>query len=163
MLTQERAVELFSYNCQGYLVRRIDHAMTKKGQIAGCLSGDSGYRVVKVDGALYREHRLIWLYHYGVFPEFQIDHINGVRHDNRIENLRDVTNLENHRNIKKRCDNTSGVTGVYYRPETKGWRAIIYVNGKAVGLGHYKEKVEAIDARAKAEIKYGFHKNHGRD
>ena len=162
-ITQERVRELFNYDANiGALIRAVDHVMTKAGERPGCVSSDSGYRLLNVDGKLYREHRLIWLYVYGEFPVGQIDHINGVRDDNRISNLRDVSDAENKRNTKKRRDNTSGVTGVYHRPETNGWRAIIYIDGKSVGLGHYKLKKDAVNARREAERKYGFHENHGR-
>jgi len=122
----------------------------------------AGYREVSILGKSYRSHRLAWLLHYGEEPKNQIDHINGVRDDNRIENLRDTTQAENCKNVKKPKNNTSGCVGVYWKKRDSVWRAAISVNDIQVSLGAFKDKSDAIAARLKAEIKYGFHANHGR-
>lgn len=107
-------------------------------------------------------HRVAWVLHYGNWPSGQIDHINGMRTDNRIENLRDVTNAENAKNMAMKSLNTSGVTGVYLHKQTGKWCAQINAFGKTVGLGLFSERSEAIIARKAAERVLGYHPNHGR-
>lgn len=106
-------------------------------------------------------HRLIFCYHHGYFPEF-IDHINGIRSDNRIENLRATTKTENFQNMCLRKDNKSGCHGVSIHKHSGLWHARITVDKRIISLGYFKDKDSAILARKKADRKYGFHKNHGR-
>lgn len=121
-----------------------------------------GYRQGAIFSRVYFAHRVIWAIAHNEWPADQIDHINGVKNDNRIENLRAVTNQENHKNQKLSSNNTSGVTGVYWRPARRKWQVRIYVNGRLLHLGLYVNKDEAVAARKAAEVKYGFHENHGR-
>jgi len=104
---------------------------------------------------------LAWLYVYGTMPKEQIDHINHVRDDNRIINLREVTHSENHKNRTKQSNNTSGVTGVHWLEEKERWQAYIKGDDKKIHLGTFKNKNDAISARKEAEIKYNYHSNHG--
>jgi len=106
-------------------------------------------------------HRIIWKLVTGHDPEF-IDHINGVRSDNRFCNLRTVSIRENSMNTKIRARNRSGCHGVTWRPESSNWRAMIKVGAKFMHLGHYDDVEEAIRVRRAAERKYGYHPNHGR-
>ena len=106
-------------------------------------------------------HRLAWFMHYGEWPKDEIDHINGDATDNRIENLRDVSTKENGRNKSIHVNNTTGVTGVSKR--NGKFRATIKVDGKSKELGLYDTLEAAAAARKEAEIKYGFHENHGRE
>jgi len=109
----------------------------------------------------YLAHRLAWLYVNGEFPPDQIDHINHVRNDNRIKNLRTVSCKENQKNKLMHKNNTSGVIGVHwYKPRMK-WKAGIKVNGELNHLGYFTSLREAAKARKEAERKYGFHENHG--
>ena len=120
----------------------------------------SGYLLIRVNGVDYRAHRIAWVYVYGVGPD-TIDHVNGNRLDNRIENLRDVDATGNARNAKRRDDNHSGVTGVGFYPKTSKWRARINRDGKTVLLGYFDTKVEAIMARQKAESEAQYAPRHG--
>ena len=106
--------------------------------------------------------RLAWFMYYGEWPKDQIDHINGNSIDNRIENLRDVTPGENNRNLSIYSHNKTGVMGVNLTSRGK-FRARIIVYGKETALGCYSTLEEAAAARKEAEIKYGFHENHGRE
>ena len=133
--------------------------------LAGSIAGNihiKGYRIISIFGKLYKAHRLAWLYTYGKWPEDQIDHINGNRDDNRIDNLRDVSSLENSRNSKIRCTNKSGVTGICRYKRNNKWVAQISVKGKVINLGHFDNFNDAVIARKMAETKHGFHENHGR-
>ena len=125
-------------------------------------ASNQGHLVGSILGKHYISHRVIWAMYYNKWPEKQIDHINGVRNDNRIENLRDVTPQENSRNQKLSTLNTSGHFGVNYEKRRNYWYSLIVVNHKSIYLGSFKNKEDAIAARKAAEIKYGFHENHGR-
>lgn len=158
LLTAERAKELF-YVEDGLLLNRVLRGRRgMPGMVAGSPDG-FGYLRVKVDNVRYRVHRIIWLITYGRWPIGQIDHINGVRDDNRIENLREVSVQDNQRNSHLRIDNTSGVTGVVR--DHGGWRARIKVDGKRINLGFFKTFEEAVSARKRGESHFGFHPNHG--
>jgi hypothetical protein len=92
----------------------------------------------------------------------QVDHIDGNGLNNRSDNLRLVTQQENLKNQKLRSDNDSGYQGVGWHKPRQKWRAYITVDGKLEHLGLFDKLEDAIAARQQAEIKYGFHKNHGR-
>jgi hypothetical protein len=98
----------------------------------------------------------------GDFPEDQIDHINGVRSDNRWCNLRAVSRQENAKNKRTPSDNSSGVIGVCWDRREKKWRAEIQSGKVKHALGHFPEFSDAVAARKKAERDLEFHKNHGR-
>lgn len=126
-------------------------------------SNPGGYLHGALLGHRVLAHRIAWAIHHGAWPCKQIDHINGVRSDNRIENLRDVTWSENQRNVKRKSTNTSGVTGVSWFKELGKWRADICINGKNYYLGSFSSKRDAVSAREEANEKYGYHVNHGRE
>jgi len=128
---------------------------------AGC-ANPRGYRRIVIKGRMHYAHRLVWLYVHGCWPKSQIDHINGVKLDNRLENLRDVSRQENGKNASRRKDSTSGHVGVYGNSLGDKWMAYIKVDGKQKHLGYYVDKQDAIDVRKAAEKQYGFHANHGR-
>jgi hypothetical protein len=127
---------------------------------AGSLQ-DGKYRLIPIKGHYYKAHRLAWVYIYGYWPD-QIDHINHAFDDNRIINLRNISNTENHRNKPPYKNNKSGVPGVFWRSDTKKWRVYIYVNERLKHLGSFIDKDEAVRVRQAAIEKYGFHENHGR-
>ncbi len=106
-------------------------------------------------------HSVIWCMKYGYWPK-QIDHINGIRTDNRIANLREVTTRQNQRNRRKPVCNTSGNIGVAFRKESGRWRAYINDNRGRKWLGTFNTFEEAVAARKSAELKQGYHPNHGR-
>ena len=161
MVTQEELKELLHYNPDtGIFTRIASRGSVKAGYIAGCLDKD-GYITIKINCKTYKAHRLAWFYVHGKWPKHKIDHINHVRADNRIANLRCATCRENNKNSSLRKDNTSGVCGVcWYRPKKK-WASQIMVNGMNVCLGYFTDKFEAICARKSADNKHGYHANHG--
>lgn len=132
------------------------------GNIAGAKMAVGGYRQVTIFNRHYLAHRLIWMMHFGQWPRYTIDHINGDGSDSRIENLRDVSHKDNGRNQKAPKTNKSGQAGVtWYKPSGK-WRARIMVDHKEVALGYFEDFEAAAAARKSAERFYGFHENHGR-
>ena len=126
-------------------------------------SDNNGYKLGRISGRNYKAHRVIWAIFYGEWPNEQIDHISGVRDDNRISELRAVTHAENNKNQKRRSDNTSGVVGVDWCKGDRKWRARIRMSGKVKHIGYFVDFSEAVAARKAAEVEYNFHPNHGRD
>lgn len=133
------------------------------GKEAFTSGNGNGYKSGHIFSRKYKAHRVIWAIFYGAWPEHQIDHKNGVRSDNRISEMRSVTPEENSRNQKMRKTNTSGHMGVQWVKRDEKWRARINVDGKRKELGDFTNKDDAIAVRKAAEVKYGYHPNHGRD
>ena len=138
-----------------------------------------GYIRISRENKIYLMHRWIWEQIYGPIPDgWEIDHINGVRTDNRLENLRCVPQAVQMRNRAKRNDNSSGVQGVSRWETTRRgnqkvsmWRAVaIDRNGKQIiktfSVKKYGEELAfqfAVEARKQMERDFGYHPNHGRD
>ena len=128
---------------------------TSVGDVAGALS-DKGYVRIQLDRKIHPAHRLAWLYIYGVWPKRAIDHINRVKTDNRIVNLREATNSENARNSGLRRDNKWGYKGVSYWARKKKWAAQIRIDGKNKLLGLFVSPEDAGAAYAQAVKLYGL-------
>ena len=111
----------------------------------GSLDKD-GYLCIKVSNKTYKAHRLAWYLHYGDWPKDQLDHINGVRDDNRIENLREVTSQQNNFNRKPNSNSTSNYKGVSWCKRDKVWVSQIVVSGKNTRLGNFRSEIEAATA-----------------
>lgn len=154
-MTHERLLELLYYEPDtGVFTWKINRAGTAKaGRVAGT-KHVKNYLQIRVQGRVYRAHRLAWFYVYGVWPAADIDHINGLRDDNRIANLRQATSAENHQNRKKYNTNTSGHTGVYWEKCASKWRARLMINGKYLHLGMFDSIEAAIAARITAKSTY---------
>ena len=132
-LEQSLLQDIFDYK-DGQLFR-------KSGQIAGGLH-KSGYRQIRVNNILYPAHRLIWIYFNGSINEnMQIDHINGIKDDNHVENLRLVTAQQN-------CFNRSRLNakGYTWNKDVKKWQASIWVSGKQKYLGLFHDEQDARNA-----------------
>ena len=126
-------------------------ALHRDGMIAGGLDS-RGYVQVYVDRRPYRAHRLIWMMHYGVWP-VGIDHINGIKWDNRLENLRVADASINGRNVPPR--NGKGISGVTYRKDRKQWVAQIAGDARRT-LYNGKDFFEACCRRKAAELKHNY-------
>lgn len=122
----------------------------------------NGYLYGSLRSKTFKSHRVIWLLHTGEWPQGEIDHINGMRADNRIANLRCVSAVENKRNQRIRNDNKSGAPGVYWSRRFRKWVARIGVEGRDVHLGYFFTYEDALERRKAAEVEHGFHRNHGR-
>ena len=117
----------------------------KAGDLAKSVNS-LGYARVKVGGVHHLAHRLAWAFVHGSFPESEIDHVNGIKTDNRIENLRLATRSENQRNKGKLSNNKSGFKGVNWNPSTKKWAARCMVNGKRTHIGYFDDVALAASA-----------------
>ena len=165
MLTFERANELFKYEPEtGLLIRKVATGNNRfhAGTPVGC-SSPNGYLCVRVDKVLHQVHRVCYLLAYGSLPDdMQVDHINHMRDDNRLCNIRLVDNTTNSRNASIGKNNTTGVCGVWVNKRgAKRYCAEIKVNRVKKFLGCFDTLDEAAAARREAELKYGFHSNHG--
>lgn len=138
----------------GIFTRKVSTSnRVKVGDVAGSQDGH-GYLNIRVCSRKYQAHRLAWLYVYGEWPEDQLDHINRNRSDNRIANLREVTNKQNHQNRSKPSNNTSGHPGVSWYKQNSKWVAHIMHNYKLIHLGYFTDVEEAVAARKAAEKLY---------
>lgn len=120
-----------------------------------------GYRRGKFQKRPYLAHRIAWKMATGSEPGPHLDHINGNRSDNRLCNLREVTNKKNARNACLAKSNRSGINGVFWSKRSKKWCAQINVSGRRVHLGMFENIKDAAEARAKANKVYGFSERHG--
>ena len=154
-ITAERLREVLDYDpATGvftWKARTSPFSRVNVGDVAGGLK-TKGYIRIKLDGRELLAHRLAWLYVNGEWPADQIDHISGIRTDNRIVNLRLATNAENQHNQRKpQADNTTGFLGV--SPEYGKFKARIVVDGKNKHLGMFHTPEEAhaayVDAKRK--------------
>jgi hypothetical protein len=142
--------KLFDYK-DGNLIWKIQPSkIVKAGSVAG-YKNQYGYIVVRIKRSPYQAHRLIWAWHNRTIPSC-LDHINGDRCDNRIENLRLATYMENSHNRKIARHNTSGFKGICASKNKSKWTASIMLNGKRTHLGTFEDKNEAIKAYEKASI-----------
>lgn len=146
MLTQARLKELLDYDAETGAMRwRAPLApRMKAGDTAGCLNSQ-GYLRVKVEGKNYQGHRLAWLWVHGGWPAAELDHRNGIRDDNRMANLREVTHAENLQNERKaRPHSSTGILGIVRR--RRGYQARITLLGQCYTIGTYRTPAEAGDA-----------------
>lgn len=120
-----------------------------------------GYKNGRIFKVNYAAHRVIWCLCFGYWPD-EIDHDDGDRSNNKLDNIYDVGRGKNMKNKTININNTSGVIGVYFHKIHKKYQANITVNYKIIHLGYFDTIDEAIKVRKLAEIKHNFHINHGR-
>lgn len=132
------------------------------GEVALSCLNKNGYFHGAIFGTTVTAHKAAWAISTGEWPENTIDHIDGVKTNNRIANLRDVPIAVNSKNQRRNSRNTSGITGVHLHKPTGRWVASIKGKGKVRNLGYFPSKEEAAQARLSASKKFGFHPNHGR-
>lgn len=146
-LSLERLREALVYDeTTGVFTRRVTASSNAlAGSIVLCRSS-KGYLRVMIDGVRFTAHRLAWFYTKGKWPSEQIDHINGIKDDNRIANLREATAGENQQNVKPRRKSTSRFLGVSWHKDRRKWSSQIGINGRAVYLGLFDTEVAAHNA-----------------
>lgn len=151
MTVETNLSDIFSYSPEdGSLYR----AVGQQNRLISCKDRD-GYIVVKVGKKNYFAHRLCWYLAYGTWPTKQIDHVNGVRDDNRLCNLREATpsqNAHNQRNVSKR-NKYSKYLGVS-RSHSGKWRANIVLDRRYIYLGTFEteEKAHSVYVQAKRKL-----------
>jgi len=122
-----------------------------------CLNLNSGYLCGCIFGKTYLTHRIIWFYLYGEWPEI-VDHINGIKLDNRLINLRNVDTKTNSMNRSIYSNNKTGHSGIFLINHSGRYR--IDIAGKYIGCA--PTLVEAIKIREKELNDQNYHQNHGR-
>lgn len=159
-MDQTTVRHLFTY-CNGQLLwKNPTNRNTPVGAVAGTWD-HTGYFRTTVAGKKYKNSRLVFLYHCGYLPEC-VDHIDGSKTNDRIENLRPATKSQNNRNTKLRADNVTGAKGVSWDTGASKWRVSVWHDGKQKTIGRFSDidlaELVAIEARNK------YHKdfaNHG--
>jgi len=139
---------LFTYDSQtGLLTRK------KNGSVIG--ANGKGYVTVKIEGVSYPVHRIVWLMAHGSLPKKYIDHINGIKSDNRLCNLREATHSENQCNSPVRCNNSSGLKGAHKTGSRKNpYSSSITKNGQKFFLGYFLTDELAHQAYIEASKKH---------
>ena len=118
---------------------------------------DGRYLFLELDTKKYKCHTLAWCLYYGCWPVGQLDHINGLKTDNRKVNLREVNNGENqHNQHELRRNNTTGYTGVQYEADRNLYRTTLKINGTTYSSRH-RTLEEAVEARRQLEVEHGVH------
>lgn len=164
MPTQKRLRELFTYDAERGILIGKQCSLCGSHDVPVHSYHNEGYLTIRADGKNLLMHRVIWVYfHKNIDPKIFIDHIDGNRANNKLENLRIVDKRGNCKNAARRSDNTSGCTGVHWSKNDQRWIATIKVGGQIKRLGAFKIKEDAIVARKTAEPLYGYHENHGRN
>lgn len=155
MITQDLLKELLDYSPDtGLFVWKVSRRGTRKGSVAGCLKkGRAVYVVIGVEYEQYLAHRLAWLYVYGKWPENDIDHRDHNTVNNRIKNLRDATNSENHQNIIKApsSNSSTGFLGVHFHKKKNLYQTQIKISGKSMHIGYFHSAELAHEAYLKAK------------
>lgn len=139
----DRIREVVEYNPADGIVRwrvKLNRCL-RVGDIVGCLDL-RGYLKTRIDGTDLMLHRVAWACHFGEWPANEIDHINGNKTDNRIQNLRDVTRKVNAQNVHRPFrNNTVGLMGVVR--DHGRFSARLSINGKAKHIGMFATPEEA--------------------
>lgn len=165
IISYDDLVSNVSYN---YETGEFTWISSKRGPInAGDIAGTiahNGYRVIKINGKLYLAHRLAFLYVNKQLPLRQIDHINGIKSDNRWINLRECSDAENKWNTTKFVNNTTGYKGVSLDRRRGTYSFLIMSNGQSKRGSGFNTAKDAADAYRQAEIEMrGFIRSSGRD
>lgn len=154
ILTQSRLQELLHYDSETgnftWIKPCSRFSQVTPGEKAGTVHC-RGYIHIKVDGQSYKAHRLAWLYMHGRWPHPAIDHINRVKTDNRIANLRETDQLGNMQNKGMYRNNSSGYTGVSWHKQRRKWAAQLQVNGKNRFIGMFDTPEQAAVAYQQAK------------
>jgi hypothetical protein len=155
MLTQEYLKSILSYDPETglFLWKMSKSNRIKIGDNSGYVT-NTGYICIKINSKKYLAHRLVWLYMYGYMPKNDVDHINGIRNDNILLNLREATRSENLQNLKTHhSDNKIGLLGVCFHKRIKKFHAQIKLNYKNNSLGYFDTPEKAHQAYLDAKRK----------
>jgi hypothetical protein len=146
LLSLDRLKYLLNYSPDtGLFIYNVSQGSRGKGSVAGNLQ-TNGYRQIRIDKRLYLEHRLAWFYCFQEWPIKVLDHINGIKDDNRLDNLREVSQSQNLQNSGLASHNTSGYRGVSYVKSRNKFEAYISIDNIKKNLGHFNTAEEAHSA-----------------
>lgn len=154
LLTASRLREVLTYDLlSGEFRRVVSRGRASRGDIAGA-KDKRGYTRISVDNSDYLAHRLAWLYVHGEWPEFDIDHRDGVESNNAFKNLRPATHQQNMQNQKIRKNNRSRYPGVWYSEKRKKFHVSIKTLGKKIHVGSFVQFDDAVEARKAAKAQH---------
>jgi hypothetical protein len=144
MITQSELKQILHYDLDtGLFTWLVDKSRAiKAGTVAKNLN-QKGYCRIKINGQEYLAHRLAWLYVNGVMPKDGIDHINNIKTDNKITNLREATHSQNMRNRLLTVRNNTGYKGVSFCKRAKKFKVGITFNNKQIHLGYFSDAKSA--------------------
>ena len=151
--------EALTYNPEtGVFARASRRRGCRMSDKVGHVSSKDGYRRVYVDRKMYLAHRLAWLYVFGVWPAGDVDHIDGVRDNNKIKNLRDCSRAENKQNMAEaQSNNTCGLLGASFNKRRGNYQAQIHAGGVTHYLGSFSTAQEAHEVYLSAKGKLHTH------
>lgn len=155
VLTQKELKSLLWYHADSGVFRwRFSRAAHIKPWDKAGSPDNHGYMKIMINQRLFKTHRLAWLYVYGEMPTQQIDHIDGDRADNRIKNLRLVSNKQNQENVGPRSNNSTGFRGVSFNKKSGRYEAYITNNLKKISLGMFDspEIAASVAAQKRSEM-----------
>lgn len=156
---QKRFDELFKYE-DGKLIRKVSVSSARAGTVVGSVE-NNGYIRVRVDTKKYSVHQVVFVLFHGYLPKI-IDHVNGIKTDNRIENLREATSFENGYNTKLSVTSKSGVKNVRWLKKLDAWQVRLKVKSINKVIGYFKDLELAELVATMAREKYhGEFANHG--
>lgn len=159
MLTKEIVNNLFFYKDGVLFWKEIQSRRLKVGCVAGYLNNKT-YWKTSFRKKTYFNHRIIFLMHHGYLPK-TIDHVNGIKTDNRIENLREVTTSQNQHNRKINSNSKTGIKNVFWCSQSGKWSVVLTVNKEHHCIGYFDNleiaKIAAVEARNKYHGVYACH------
>jgi hypothetical protein len=148
-LTHTRLLELLEYHPDtGIFTHKISRGRSIKGKAAGNLS-DKGYVRISIDGVHFKAHRLAWFYCFQEWPDGLLDHEDKNKSNNRLDNLREATSVQNGHNTHLYSNNSTGFTGVSWHVASGKFIAQIRINSKTAYLGLYTSAQDASEAYQK--------------
>ena len=162
-MDQTTALKVFDYkNGKLFWKCPTNPKKTPAGSLAGTVS-KRGYIHVQYNRKIYKAHQLVYLMHTGTMCKL-LDHVNGVLTDNRVENLRPASVMQNQRNAGIRKDNTSGVKNVSWHSRAKKWGVQLSIAGKIKHFGYFDDlELAALVARSAREKHHAAFACHGRN
>lgn len=150
MITHEKLVSALSYCPETGEFKWLKSGKGRRSDLRAGVRAANGYHYICIFNKDYLAHRLAWFYQTGEWPKNQIDHINGVRNDNRFINLREATRSENMMNCRIHKDNKSGRKGVTFDKLRGKFCASIRINNRRKNLGYFENSYDAHAAYDKA-------------
>lgn len=157
-ICQKLLQESFCYEDGNLIWKQPTGRRISVGQVAG--RNNNGYRMIGFMGKEYMAHRLVFMFHHGYLPP-EVDHIDGNRSNNKIDNLRAATHAENLRNQRLKSSNTSGLKNVGWAKREQRWRVRVTIDGKDKHIGYFKDRdladlvaIEACDLHHKQFSSY---------